>query len=101
MQRIQERICAAFDISIIDLKSARKTKHLVAPRHIAMLLCKKYTLASFPAIGAAFGERDHSTIMHGCRNAEILIERDASLREKFESLDTEFANDEKSSAITS
>lgn len=86
IRRIQEQVCQAFDITITQLKSARRAKPLIAPRHIAMWLCCKLTTASLPAIGAAFGGRDHTTVIHAKRNAEFLMAFDQGLREKTEAI---------------
>src|SRR6185312_6399844 len=67
MEDIQEAVAAWFHVKIADLKSRRRSKTLVHPRQIAMFLCRELTDASFPEIGRLFGGKDHTTIMHACR----------------------------------
>ena len=67
IEDIQEAVAAWFHIKIADLKSRRRSKTLVHPRQIAMFLCRELTDASFPEIGRLFGGKDHTTIMHACR----------------------------------
>lgn len=86
IRKIQQTICEEFDVTLIELKSARRSKPIIAPRHIAMWMCRKLTMASLPAIARAFGDRDHTTIIHACRNAEILMASNLSLKEKTETI---------------
>jgi chromosomal replication initiator protein len=64
---IQEAVASRFHVKISDLKSKRRTKTLVYPRQIAMFLCRNLTDASFPEIGRDFGGKDHTTIIHACK----------------------------------
>lgn len=56
------------------------------PRHIAMWICRRLTMASLPAIAFSFGGRDHTTVIHGCRNAEVLMGKSQYLKEKTETI---------------
>ena len=49
------------------------------PRHVAMYLSRELTDQTLPAIGRAFGDRNHTTVLHACkRTAErISIDREA------------------------
>ena len=70
VRNIQKAICEHFDVKISDLKSKRRTKNLALARQMAMYLCRKFTSTSFPAIGAEFGGRDHSTVIHASKTIE-------------------------------
>ena len=50
------------------------------PRQVAMFLMRQTCEASYPAIGAELGRRDHTTVLHGCEKISRLIERDPQLR---------------------
>lgn len=86
---IQEVVAARFHVKISDLKSKRRTKTLVYPRQIAMFLCRELTDASFPEIGRDFGGKDHTTIIHACKQMKKLQDSDATLRPTIESLKEE------------
>lgn len=77
---IQRATCAHFDITVRDLLSYRRTSGVVLPRHIAYYLSKVHTIHSYPEIGRRFGDRDHTTILHGVRNVEARICVDEKLR---------------------
>ena len=62
-----------FNVSTMDLVSARRTAIIVYPRQIVYYLCKTLTLRSLPDIGSQLGGRDHTTILHGVRKIGHLI----------------------------
>ena len=80
VRNIQKAICEHFDVKISDLKSKRRTKNLALARQMAMYLCRKYTGTSFPAIGAEFGGRDHSTVIHASKSIEKKTVTDPSIK---------------------
>jgi chromosomal replication initiator protein len=67
IEDVQRAICEAFSISPDDLVSSGRTQRLVGPRPLAMYLARELTGQTLPAIGRAFGGRDHTTVMHACR----------------------------------
>lgn len=73
-----------YGVSLTDLLSRRRSRSVAAPRHVAMYLAKELTKYSLPAIGCIL-DRNHSTLMHGCR--KIAAQRledpklDAEIRE--------------------
>jgi chromosomal replication initiator protein len=86
MEDIQEAVAAWFHVKIADLKSRRRSKTLVHPRQIAMFLCRELTDASFPEIGRLFGGKDHTTIMHACRQIVKIKESDSVLSQTLDGL---------------
>ena len=86
MDDIQEAVCAQFHVKIAELKSRRRSKTLVHPRQIAMYLCRELTDASYPEIGRQFGGKDHTTIIHACRQVTKAKETDTGLQTTIESL---------------
>lgn len=71
--KILAAVCRRYGITELDIRSQRRTKGLVMPRHIAMYLCKELTDISYPAIGRRIGGRDHTTVLHGVKKIERLI----------------------------
>jgi chromosomal replication initiator protein len=86
MEDIQEVVCTQFHVKMTELKSRRRSKTLVHPRQIAMYLCRELTDASYPEIGRHFGGKDHTTIIHACRQVTKAKEADQSLRATLETL---------------
>ncbi|HRY11446.1 MAG TPA: helix-turn-helix domain-containing protein, partial [Candidatus Nanopelagicales bacterium] len=73
---------AYFGISVDDLEGPSRSKTLVAARQIAMYLCRELTDLSLPAIGAEFGNRDHTTVMHADRKIRNSIGESRRLYEQ-------------------
>src|SRR2546428_623900 len=70
LDAVQEVVATKFHIKVADLKSKRRTKALVYPRQIAMYLCREITQQSYPEIARHFGGKDHTTVMHACKQVE-------------------------------
>ncbi len=87
IERIQDVVAKFFNIQVKDLKSPRRSKFIARPRQIAMYLCREHTGHSFPEIGAGFGKRHHTTVMHACDTIKRQIERDSDLRSKIAGLE--------------
>ena len=62
---IKETIAKYFSIDKEDLAGSKRSNDIAFPRQIAMYLCREVAGMSFPQIGSEFGNRDHSTVMHG------------------------------------
>ena len=90
---IQETVATRFHVKVSDLKSKRRTKTLVHPRQVAMYLCRELTDASFPEIGRDFGGKDHTTIIHACKQVEKNQEADSGLRATLTSLREEISKE--------
>ena len=62
---IKETVSKYFSIDKDDLAGSKRSNDIAFPRQIAMYLCREIANMSFPQIGIEFGNRDHSTVMHG------------------------------------
>ena len=78
---VQRAVASAFNLELADLISESRRKDLALARHVAMYLCRELTRYSLPAIGKAFGGKDHSTILHACKRVQSLVENDPSIKE--------------------
>jgi chromosomal replication initiator protein len=83
VREIQESICDAFGITMEDLLSERRAAAVAWPRQVAMYLARELTDQTLPAIGRAFGGRNHTTVLHACRRT---AERIATDREAYEAV---------------
>ena len=73
---VQLATSRAFGVSVEDLVSPSRVGAIAYPRQIAMFLARELTPASLPAIGRAFGGRNHSTVLHACRRAAVRLADD-------------------------
>ncbi|MBC7991411.1 MAG: chromosomal replication initiator protein DnaA [Luteimonas sp.] len=83
---IQKTVADYYGLQIKDLLSKRRTRSLARPRQMAMALAKELTEHSLPEIGDAFAGRDHTTVLHGCRQIKHLLETDGKLHEDWDKL---------------
>jgi chromosomal replication initiator protein len=85
IENIQKTVADYFKIRVGDLLSKKRTRSIARPRQFGMALAKELTNHSLPEIGDAFGGRDHTTVLHGCRRIE-------SLRETEKRVDDDYLN---------
>ena len=85
IENIQKTVADYFKIRVADLLSKKRSRSIARPRQFAMALSKELTNHSLPEIGDAFGGRDHTTVLHGCRRIE-------SLREMEKRIDDDYLN---------
>ncbi len=83
---IQKAVADYYGLQIKDLLSKRRTRSLARPRQVAMALAKELTEHSLPEIGDAFAGRDHTTVLHACRQIKLLSESDGKLHEDWDKL---------------
>jgi chromosomal replication initiator protein len=86
IDNIQKMVAEYFKIKVSDLLSKRRNRSLARPRQVAMTLAKELTNHSLPEIAAAFGGRDHTTVMHACRTIKKLVTSNANLAEDYRNL---------------
>ena len=91
VRALQELVCGHYGISMEEMAEKTRTRRVARPRQIAMFLAKRHTSLSLPEIGRRFG-RDHTTVMHGCRIIEQLIEQDIAIADDVERLDAMIAS---------
>ena len=76
IENIQKTVADYYKIKVADLFSKKRTRIIARPRQVAMWLCKEVTPHSYPAIGDAFGGRDHTTVIHAVRTIESMKSKD-------------------------
>lgn len=86
IDNIQRVVAEYYKIKVSDLLSKRRSRSVARPRQVAMALSKELTNHSLPEIGDAFGGRDHTTVLHGCRKIKELRENNADISEDYKNL---------------
>jgi chromosomal replication initiator protein len=79
VERIVERVSRYFCIDRRQLRSRRRLRSVLVPRQVSMYLARRLTGLSLEQIGAYFGGRDHSTVLHACRKIDQALSHDARL----------------------
>ena len=91
-QKVQLEVAKEFNVELCDMKGKSRTRDIVIPRQVAMYLTRHLTETSLPAIGRAFGGRDHSTVLHACRRIEEKVGKDKGFASLLERLSREIRN---------
>jgi chromosomal replication initiator protein len=79
MERIVRRVGQYFQVEPRRLCSTGRSRAVLVPRQVGMYLARQLTDLSLEQIGAYFGGRDHSTVLHACRKVEQALAADAEL----------------------
>ena len=85
VDNIQRTVAEYYKIKMADMLSKRRNRSVARPRQVAMSLAKELTNHSLPEIGDAFGGRDHTTVLHACKQIK-------KLRGSFEDLAEDYNN---------
>ena len=92
VEYIQEIVSEYFQLSIEELQSKTRKRHVVQARQLAMFFAKKYTKLSLANIGKSIGKRDHATVLHACKTVDNLNETDKQFRKFLSDLTTKINN---------
>jgi chromosomal replication initiator protein len=79
VEQIAQRVGRHFQVNLRELQSRRRGRNALVPRQVGMYLARQLTPLSLGQIGAYFGGRDHSTVLHACRKVEQALIRDLVL----------------------
>ena len=79
IEQVQQAIAYNYNISVDDLKSKKKSNDITVPRQIAMYICRTYLKESLPKIGAEFGGKDHTTVMHSVNKIKNQLDKNDDL----------------------
>ncbi|ALS36584.1 chromosomal replication initiator protein DnaA [Enterococcus rotai] len=80
--QIQEEVAKYYHIQLKDLKGKKRVKSIVVPRQISMYLSREMTDNSLPKIGAEFGGKDHTTVIHAHEKIQQLMEKDPTIQKE-------------------
>jgi chromosomal replication initiator protein len=79
MERIVNRVSESFGVRPRDMLGNGRQRQVMVPRQVAMYLSRLVAKVPLTRIGAHFGGRDHTTVMHALRKMEESIRDDAKL----------------------
>jgi len=84
--QIRDIVARHFGLKPAELAGPKRDRAVVLPRQVAMYLARSLTDASTVKIGAAFGGRDHSTVLHACSKIDELVHTDPEIAHMVEDL---------------
>ena len=91
IETIQKKVVDYYHLRMADMLSRRRPANIAFPRQVAMYLSRILTEHSLQEIGAAFGGRDHGTVIHACKTVENMMDQDASIKTAVELLNEQLS----------
>ncbi|RMG48710.1 MAG: chromosomal replication initiator protein DnaA [Acidobacteria bacterium] len=82
-------VARRFGLKVSELKSRTNARRIAYPRQIAMHLGRKVAGESLQAIGRAFGNMHHTTVLHAVRKIERLMREDPSVHKLVSELESD------------
>jgi chromosomal replication initiator protein len=95
VEDIQRAVCNHFRLSNAELLSKDRHKSVAFARQVAMYLCRQRLKCSFPELGRAFGNRDHTTVMSAVRRVEQLRQKDPQVNAHLEAIEQRLASSDE------
>jgi chromosomal replication initiator protein len=84
--RIEATVARALGVTPAELRSKARQRRLATPRQLAMYLERRLLDLAYTEIGARFGGRDHSTVIHSIQRVEQQLEADPDFRARLETI---------------
>lgn len=84
VETITEYASLVFGVTLDEIKSTARTQRFVLARQAVYLIAREELGLSYPQIARHFGGKDHTTIMHGVRKLNGLVEHDEKLAAKIQ-----------------
>jgi chromosomal replication initiator protein len=81
LSQITKATAKHFALPVAELRGASRRRAIVAARNVAMYLARNLTAKSLDRIGAYFGNRDHTTVSHGCQKVEQRLHTEPAVRD--------------------
>jgi chromosomal replication initiator protein len=75
-----------FNVHIKELTGSKRHQNIAQARQVAMFLCRKMLNTSYPALGRAFGGKDHSTVLYSVKKIEQMQDDDFELKQLLKTL---------------
>ena len=91
IEAIQKKVVDYYHLRMADMLSRRRPANIAFPRQVAMYLSRILTEHSLQEIGAAFGGRDHGTVIHACKTVENMMDQDDSIKHSVELLNEQLS----------
>lgn len=88
LSQIGKAAAKHFGSSVADLRGPSRRRAIVTARNVAMYLARNLTETSLHRIGTYFGNRDHTTVAHGCRKTEERMQSEPAIRDAVAELQT-------------
>ena len=86
IEQVQQVVAGHYNISVEELKSKKRVTNVSVPRQIAMYICRTVLEETLPKIGAEFGGKNHTTVMHSVEKIRREIASDEQLKNEVDKM---------------
>ena len=93
IKTIKEHVARFYAVQIADVESKKRHRSITTARYVAIFLCRRLTTMSLPEIGAAFGKRNHSNVVHACKRIEKKLQDNADFHKTLQRLQSDIESD--------
>ena len=83
---VKRVVAEKFNVSVHDIVGKRRTHNIALARQVAMFLCRELTTCSYPELGALFGGRDHSTVIHARKVVAERADKDENFKSELSTI---------------
>lgn len=84
LREIAMETARSFSLKVMELRGPSRARTVVTARDVAMYVARRLTQNSLQQIGRYFGGRDHTTVLHGCRKTEKLLNTEPAVQRAVE-----------------
>ena len=99
IDQIVKYVCREMKVSERQMLGKGRTMEVALARQLAMFLSKELTSASLANIGIHIGGRDHSTVIHACKNIDKKAIADSEFQRKIDSMKSEISGQKLSKTM--
>ena len=64
IEQVQQIVASHYNIAVEEIRGKKRVTNVSVPRQIAMYICRVVLEETLPKIGAEFGGKNHTTVMH-------------------------------------
>ena len=89
IEEIQQTVAKKYSVEVSQILSEERTQTLVTPRQLAMYIARKFSMKGLKEIAQQF-RKTHSTVIHGVKNIEKMLDVDDELKSNLEEILAEF-----------
>ena len=86
IEQVQQAVASHYNIAVEDIRGKKRVTNVSVPRQIAMYICRTVLEETLPKIGAEFGGKNHTTVMHSVTKIKKEMEKNDELRSEVEKI---------------
>lgn len=86
IEQVQQAVASHYNIAVEELRGKKRVTNVSVPRQIAMYICRVVLEETLPKIGAEFGGKNHTTVMHSVEKIKKEMANDEGLKSEVDKI---------------